>query len=369
MHIDMRILLSLILLIGIGVNAQVGINTSTPSDAAVLHVESSNNSSDFGGFMPPRVTLAQRNTIPVTATDDGLLIYLQEGTTRCVQVYDGVEAQWENVYCMPVNSPPVATSVAFTGNLANGETLTASFSYNDVDGDAAGAHIYTWYRADDTAGTNQTQIQTGTSNTYTIIAADIGSFIAVEVTPVAVTGASPGLSVLSAYDGAVNDPSLIPWINEIHYDDVGGDANEGVEIAGPAGLDLTDFTIILYNGNGNTQYDDLALSGLIDNESNGFGAVWFAITGIQNGAPDGIALYNNATSTVVEFISYEGAFTAGNGDASGTASVDIGVDEEPAPADGQSLQLIGTGNTAADFTWTGPVAHSRGDLNTGQTIN
>ena len=29
------------------------------------------------------------------------------------------------------------------------------------------------------------------------------------------------------------------FINEIHYDDAGGDAGEGVEIAGPAGTDLS----------------------------------------------------------------------------------------------------------------------------------
>ncbi len=42
------------------------------------------------------------------------------------------------------------------------------------------------------------------------------------------------------------------FINEIHYDDSTstGDINEGVEIAGPAGTDLTDWKIVLYNGNG-----------------------------------------------------------------------------------------------------------------------
>lgn len=29
------------------------------------------------------------------------------------------------------------------------------------------------------------------------------------------------------------------WINEIHYDNTGDDVDEGVEIAGPAGTDLT----------------------------------------------------------------------------------------------------------------------------------
>ena len=38
--------------------------------------------------------------------------------------------------------------------------------------------------------------------------------------------------------------------NEIHYDNVGTDAGEAIEIEGPAGADVTGFTIVLYNGNG-----------------------------------------------------------------------------------------------------------------------
>ena len=61
------------------------------------------------------------------------------------------------------------------------------------------------------------------------------------------------------------------------------------------------------------------------NEGGGFGAVSEAISGIQNGSPDGIALVNG--STVLEFISYEGTFTATNGPATGMTSTDVGVSE------------------------------------------
>jgi hypothetical protein len=37
-------------------------------------------------------------------------------------------------------------------------------------------------------------------------------------------------------------------INEIHYDNVGTDAGEAVEIAGPAGTDLSGWKIVRYNG-------------------------------------------------------------------------------------------------------------------------
>ena len=37
-------------------------------------------------------------------------------------------------------------------------------------------------------------------------------------------------------------------ISEIHYDNVGVDTGEAIEIEGPAGTDLTAYTLVLYNG-------------------------------------------------------------------------------------------------------------------------
>ena len=103
------------------------------------------------------------------------------------------------------------------------------------------------------------------------------------------------------------------FINEIHYDNSGTDANEAIEIAGPAGTDLTGWTIFLYNGTSSVLdvYDERALSGTIPDLGGGFGVVVEFISGIQNGAPDGIVLYDGAS--VVQFLSYEGSFTAAGG--------------------------------------------------------
>jgi hypothetical protein len=70
---------------------------------------------------------------------------------------------------------------------------------------------------------------------------------------------------------------------------------------------------------------------------------------------------------VLQFLSYEGSFTATAGVASGMTSQDVGVDEDPAPATGMSLQLTGTGVTYGDFTWSGPAPASPGFLNAGQS--
>ncbi|GAB4532226.1 MAG: hypothetical protein Fur0018_20750 [Anaerolineales bacterium] len=157
------------------------------------------------------------------------------------------------------------------------------------------------------------------------------------------------------------------FINELHYDNSGTDTGEGAEVAGPAGTDLTGWSLVAYNGSDGASYGTVNLSGVIPDLQNGFGAVFFAFSGLQNGAPDGIALVDN-TSTVVQFLSYEGAFTATDGQAVGMTSTDIGVAETGTTASGYSLQLQGSGSVYSDFTWGGPIASTYDAVNTGQTF-
>ena len=156
------------------------------------------------------------------------------------------------------------------------------------------------------------------------------------------------------------------FINEIHYDDAGADADEGIEIAGPAGTDLSTYTLTPYNGSNGAAYSVTALSGVIPNEGGtGYGAVFFPISGLQNGAPDGIALDNSGA--LIQFLSYEGSFAATAGVANGVTSTDIGVSEN-GTVEGESLQLVGTGNVYSDFTWAASSASSYNLINPGQTF-
>ncbi len=169
-------------------------------------------------------------------------------------------------------------------------------------------------------------------------------------------------------DGGI---ALTIWINEFHYDNDGTDSEEFIEIAGPAGTDLTGWSISLYNGNGAASYNIVSLTdAVLSNVVNGVGfwTVAYPVNGIQNGAPDGIALVNKA-GTVVEFLSYEGAFTATDGPALGLTSTDIGQIEPATTTVGFSLQRIGEGRTATEFTtWAAPAAQTQTGVNTGQTI-
>ena len=169
----------------------------------------------------------------------------------------------------------------------------------------------------------------------------------------------------------VNDDVAIStggaFINEIHYDNNGTDVMEAVEVAGAAGTSLAGWSLVFYNGNGGGSYATVALGGTIGDQDDGYGTLAFAgpAGGIQNGAPDGVALVD-AGGAVVQFLSYEGSFTATNGPAAGLTSTDIGVAEEPVPGVGFSLQLKGAGAGAADFTWTAASDDSFGAVNVGQ---
>ena len=87
-----------------------------------------------------------------------------------------------------------------------------------------------------------------------------------------------GLVAGSVAAGALGLPSsaappTTPYLSEIHYDNTGTDTGEAVEVAGPAGTDLTGWSIVLYNGSGGASYDTDPLSGLITDQQGGFGTV------------------------------------------------------------------------------------------------
>lgn len=157
------------------------------------------------------------------------------------------------------------------------------------------------------------------------------------------------------------------WINEFHYDNASTDTGEFIEIAGPAGLSVSGWQLVGYNGNGGTVYQTINLSGVIPEQQNQYGTLAFDFTGLQNGAPDGIALIDN-TGAVVEFISYEGTLTATSGPASGMTSTDVGVSETTSTPVGHSIQRSGIGASGSDFVWNSPAQNTRGSINTGQTL-
>ncbi|MEO0874070.1 MAG: T9SS type A sorting domain-containing protein, partial [Bacteroidota bacterium] len=163
---------------------------------------------------------------------------------------------------------------------------------------------------------------------------------------------------------------VFAFLNEIHYDNAGGDVGEFVEVAVSTDFagSLSDLVVFLYNGSGGAFYDSHDLSTFTAGTTAG-GYTFYskAIDGIQNG-PDGFALSDGGT--LVEFLSYEGSFAATDGPASGVTSTDIGVSETSSTAAGQSLQRVGTctTNCPTGLTWDGPKNETPGDINDAQFL-
>ena len=108
-------------------------------------------------------------------------------------------------------------------------------------------------------------------------------------------------------------------INEIDYDQPGTDSAEFIELfnAGSSAISLDNFTIDLINGSNSSSYRTIDLTGFSINASSYFVVCsdaslvancsysftssdgWF-----QNGAPDGVALYEN--TNLLDALSYEG---------------------------------------------------------------
>jgi DNA/RNA endonuclease G (NUC1) len=152
-------------------------------------------------------------------------------------------------------------------------------------------------------------------------------------------------------------------ISEIHYDNASIDSGEFIEVSAPGETDLTGWRIVLYNGSGGAAYRTNLLTGIVPVSCGDRKVVVvnYPVDGVQNGSPDGIALVD-PTDHVVEFLSYEGVFTATGvlssaNPAAGMTSTDIGVTEIGTTPVGHSVWRLATGANV----WTGPAANPNGN--------
>ena len=98
----------------LGLNAQVGIGTSSPNAAAALDVVSTSK-----GLVPPRMTALQRNAI--SNPPQGLMLYCTDcGTDGQLQVYNGSE---------------------YTNVIGGSRLLTAGTDYYQIGGDIDGEAV------------------------------------------------------------------------------------------------------------------------------------------------------------------------------------------------------------------------------------
>ena len=103
----------------------------------------------------------------------------------------------------PTNAAPVASGVAISGTALSGSLLTGNYTYADAEGDAQATSTLRWMRSASSGGTGKVAINGASTRTYTVADADQGAYLFFCVTPVSVTGTSPGVEVCSTATIAV----------------------------------------------------------------------------------------------------------------------------------------------------------------------
>ena len=160
-------------------------------------------------------------------------------------------------------------------------------------------------------------------------------------------------------------PVIEPFINEIHY--FGDSGQDYIEVAGPAGMELSGWQLRFFGPNGN-QYRQVGLAGeIIPDQDNGYGTI-LKMVAISDSLPGSVALYFQWENRLVEFLSWGGEITVVNPTMlAGAVSQNIGYTEEFSNP-GESLQRVGTGVTGDAFSWTAPTLQSPGSPNSGQAF-
>ncbi len=362
-------------------NAVLARDDQAASDATgAILAGLTDNDFDFDG---DALTITSIDTSGLTGSatlnDDGTISYATDGafaalkegetaeTTLTYTVSDGNGATDTATVTITVtgeNDAPELT-LADAVDVAENTTAVATASAFDVDGDAITYSL---------SGDDAVLFAIDANGVLTFV--DAPDFEA----PADLDGDNVYDVTVTASDGSLSDsadiavtvtdedegPAPKVWINEFHYDNTGSDVGEFIELAGTAGVDLTGWSIVLYNGSNGTAYNTIDLSGALSDTAGGFG---FDVTdlpsnGLQNGAPDGIALVDSS-GDVVEFISYEGSLTATDGPAAGLTSQDVGVAETSSQAVGGSIQRSGVQD---EFVWTVTTTNTSGSVNEGQTL-
>jgi hypothetical protein len=121
---------------------------------------------------------------------------------------------WYNDQDPAIPAAPFVYNVAIQGNLSVGQTITGSYTYEDVNSDPEGISIYRWFTADSTTQVIPDTIPGILAVNYVVAAADSGKYIAFQVMPVAASG-------IPAMGDPVRIWSGVKVVNTIGIDETG----------------------------------------------------------------------------------------------------------------------------------------------------
>ena len=150
-------------------------------------------------------------------------------------------------------------------------------------------------------------------------------------------------------------PTVDARINEFAYDcSDSGDPNEVIEVRLENAFSgtLADFTVTLFNGNGNLIYNRETVDNFtVGNNDGTYTYYTWMPTSIMNGGPDGLSL--DFQGALIDFLSYEGTMTGTTSPVTGVNSIDVGIEQSNDTPCDETLQLNDVGNWVANMATVG----------------
>ncbi len=120
-----------------------------------------------------------------------------------------------SAYIQIDNCPPQVSGLiaeADTWEYSEEVNFKAGYIYYDKEKDPEGGTVIKWYRSDDELGANKEEIGSGAAFTYTYSNADQGKYISFGVQPIAASGNTDGVEVLSSYYPINNCPPQLDGV-------------------------------------------------------------------------------------------------------------------------------------------------------------
>lgn len=175
------------------------------------------------------------NKTTVSTTENFILTGAQVGKFISVEVTpvnanasgSAVESAINSSAVIAAEAAPTASGVSITddngGSVVVGDSLSGNYTYGDINGDSEGTSTFRWLK-------NGGAIAGATSSSYTLVAADSGTNITFEVTPVAASGTTTGSAVTSS---GLTVTNTVPTASSVSIsDDNGGSVVIGDILSG-----------------------------------------------------------------------------------------------------------------------------------------
>jgi hypothetical protein len=200
------------------------VSISTPTDVTTTSAKIEGNITSDGNDAVSKsgIVFSSNVALPTVAdnkvestTKKGVftaqLTGLSSGTTYHVRAFatNSIGTSYSDVIDFSTgNAAPTITGLTITGEVEVNKTLSATYSYEDSEGDAEGATSFQWYSAASLDGENEIIIDGATSKTFLVQETQQGKYIRVSVTPRAINGTVLGIEVKSNFTVAVGTETV-----------------------------------------------------------------------------------------------------------------------------------------------------------------